>query len=588
MNERLKASIALLPEHPGVYLMKDESGQIIYIGKAKNLKKRVSQYFLRPQEGKVAAMVSRVDDFETIAVKSEKEAFILEMNLIQTHYPRYNIIMTDDSHYPYIALRRSDGYLKIARRTGDRRYLYFGPFPSSRSASETLSLANKVFPTRKCRTLGKKPCLYYHLGQCLAPCLKPLSEEDSNKLFSSVKAFLSGDHSEAKAKIKKDMDLAIEEQRYEDAAELKKSLDALSYTKEAQRVEGREKKDYDVVGYSAREGYFSISILLYRKGMLLGKETLVYPSFSNGDAEEVAERLAEYYLRREVPKEIVTAYPGLEESLPALVDGAEVVVPKEGMLLDQVKMAALNAKEGLDSHFSHARDGDSAELLDELKNLLNLPVYPAHIELFDNSHLQGEEAVAAEVAYLNGEPAKKLYRKFLLSDAVAGDDYHSMKEAVGRRYRRMKENDEKLPDLLLLDGGLTQVHAALEGLSDADVSIPAYGLFKNDRHETEGLIDENGNTYPIDRKSPLFFLLMRMQDEVHRFAISFHRDRRAKAMKKEIYDGIPGLGAKRKERLLSHYQSLEALLSASEKELQQFMPEEAARILFEKLHGQTL
>ncbi len=586
MNELLKRQIALLPDHPGVYQMKDETGKIIYIGKAKNLKKRVSQYFLRPQTGKVAAMVSHVFSFETIAVKSEKEAFILEMNMIKEHLPRYNILMVDDSHYPYIALRKKDAVLTISRKTGDKRYVYFGPYPSSSGAYQTIDIANKIFPTRKCRTLGKKPCLYYHMGECLAPCIKPLGEEDSRKLYEEVRAFLSGDKKEAIAECKKKMLKASEECLFEEAEEYKKMYLALKSTAEAQAVEGGSaKKDYDVIGYSKREGYFCIAVLLYRGGRLLGKESMVYGAFQDGDAEEVAERLAEYYLRREPPREIVLSFPGLKEELEPLLENVAVSMPKEGILLGEIEMAAFNAREGLDAHFASARlHDDSLALLEELGKLLGIAT-PYRIELFDNSHLQGQEAVAAEVCYVNAEPAKKNYRKFVLRPEDAGDDYHSMAEAVGRRYARLKEENQEMPDLLLLDGGLAQVHAALEGLKAAGVAIPCFGLFKNGRHETSGLVGRDGKEYPLDKSSPLFFLLMRMQDEVHRYAISFHRERRSKAMAKDIFSDIKGLGPVRQETLRRHYASLDGLLSASKEELSQFLPPDVAERLFEKLHS---
>lgn len=585
MTERLRELIALLPDKPGVYLMKDDGGNIIYIGKAKNLRKRVSQYFLRPQSGKVAAMVGHVYEFDTIVLSSEKEAFILEMNLIQTHYPRYNIMLMDDSHYPYIALRRSDAYLKIARKTGDRRYLYFGPYPESRSAYLTIDIANKIFPTRKCRTLPKKPCLYYHMGQCLAPCLHEIKDEEFKRLYEEVKRFLAGDNLKAKASLKKMMDKAVEELRFEEAAGYKKMIDSLRSTSESQSVESRRTNDYDVVSYSSREGYFALSVMLYRKGRLLGKENLVYPSYNEADPEEVAERLAEYYLRREPPKELVTSFPGLKEALEALLDNVKITEPKEGLLLEEVKLATLNAKEGLDAHFSHGRlEEDGLALLEELGEILGIDT-PYHIELFDNSHIQGAQAVSAEVAYINSKPAKKLYRKFLLSEEHAGDDFASMREAVYRRYSRMKEAGEKLPDLLLLDGGLPQIHAAEEALDKAGVRINHAGLYKNERHQTEGLIDSSGKKYPIDKKSPLFYLLMRMQDEVHRYAISFHKKKRSKAMVEDVYEGIKGLGPKRRLLLDSQYPSLERLFMASKEELSQILPKESAEALYEKLHG---
>lgn len=583
MNELLKREIALLPDSPGVYLMKDDKDFIIYIGKAKNLKKRVSQYFLRPQSGKVAAMVSHVDHFDTILVGSEKEAFILEMNLIQTHYPRYNIIMMDDSHYPYIALRRSDAFLSITRKANDRRYLYFGPFPSSHDAYETINLLNGLYPTRKCASLGKKECLYFHMGECLAPCVRKIEPATYQDLYEKIKRFLKGDTAEVITLLKNKMAQASSELRYEDAAEYKKKLEAIEATTSRQNVESSDKTDRDVIGFASRDGYFCLSILLYRRGILLGKESRVYPSYSEADDEEKAERLAEFYSKREIPTLISTSLPSFANAFSSLCDSCRFIVPKEGRLLEEVSLAALNAKNSLDQHFQSARlEDDNLALLEELGTLLGVAT-PLWIELFDNSHLQGSSPVGASIAYINGEPAKKLYRHYHLGDKVGGDDFHSMEEIVYRRYRRLLEEGRGLPNLVLADGGMTQVEAAKAAIAKAGASIPVYGLAKNDRHQTEGLVNEAGTTYPIERTSPLFFLLMRMQDEVHRFAITFHRKIRGKNMKLDLFSGVEGLGEIRKEKLRKHFPTLDSLKTASLDELKQLLPEKSALSLFAKV-----
>ncbi|MCR5348298.1 MAG: excinuclease ABC subunit UvrC [Bacilli bacterium] len=586
ISEKLRRLISLLPDRPGVYLMKDASDRIIYIGKAKNLKNRVSQYFLRPQSGKVAAMVSHVDHFETIIVGSDKEAFILEQNLIQTHYPRYNIMLMDDSHYPYIALKRHDDpMLKIARDTKDSHYFYFGPFPSSFAARQTIDLLNKIYPTRKCAHIPNKPCLYYSMGQCLAPCIKPLGKEKAEELYSSIKRFMNGDNGEAVALLRKRMAEAVERLDYETAGECKKSIDALEHVTEGQSVEiSSSIRDGDVFAFAERDSYLCLAILTYRRGKLLGKTTHVVPSFLSPE-ETALDCVLQYYQNHELPPLVVTRIQGAKEALACIYEGVIVQVPEEGKLSDVISIASLNARQGLDAHFLTARlEDDNAAILDELGELLSMDT-PLRIELFDNSHLQGSSPVGAMVCYVNGAPAKKMYRKFLLPEDVAGDDYHSMAHVVGRRYGRLKEEGAEYPDLILVDGGLPQVHAAQEGLSQVHVDIPVYGLFKNDRHQTSGLIDGEGKTYPLDAKSPLFFLLMRMQDEVHRYAISFHRQKRGKAMVNSIFDGVPGLGAKRREKLQSTYPSIDALLGASLGELSQIIPEESALALYKKLHG---
>ena len=585
LSETIKALIALLPDKPGVYQMRDKDDRIIYIGKAKNLKKRVSQYFLRPQSGKVAAMVSHVDHFDFILVRSEKEAFILEMNMIQTHYPRYNIMLMDDSHYPYIALKRhGDPLLKIARSTKDNNYFYFGPFPSGSSAYETIDLLNKIYPTRKCRHIPKKPCLYYSLGQCLAPCIKPLEKDVTDQLYGDIKKFLNGDTGAVVASLKKKMADAAERLDFEAANDIKKTLEGLEHVTSRQAVElSSSLKDGDVFAFSTRDGYLSLAILTYRRGLLLGKNVHVVSSLQ-GDEEEAVEMVLQYYQNHELPPLIVSRIDGLKEAVESIYEGANVLVPEEGRLADVISIASLNARQGLDAHFMTARlEDDKAELLDGLGSLLNIKT-PYRIELFDNSHLQGSSPVGAMVCYINGAPAKKMYRKFNLPEDVAGDDYHSMVHVVSRRYSRLKEEGKEYPDLILTDGGLPQVHATEEGLAKAEVRIPVFGLYKNDKHQTSGLIGPDGKTYELDRKSPLFFLLMRMQDEVHRFAISFHHQKRSKSMTNSLFDGIPGLGEKRREKLVSTYPTIDALLNASVAELSQIVPEESAKLLYARLH----
>ncbi len=587
LTEKLSRLISLLPDKPGVYQMKDAGGKIIYIGKAKNLKKRVSQYFLRPQIGKVKAMVEHVDSFDIIVLRTDKEAFILEMNLIQTHHPRYNIMLMDDSHYPYIALKRhGDPYLKIARSDKDKHYFYFGPFPNSGYCYKTIDLLNKIYPTRKCRNIPNKPCLYYSMGQCLAPCLHKVEQQTLDGLYSSIKSFLSGDSEEVEGELKRKMEEASAKLDFERAGEIKKTLDSLHYVKSKQAVETTgDKTSRDVFAYAERDGYRSLAILTYRNGMLLGKACHVVPIFLEGP-EQVADLLEQYYSSHPLPKEIVAGIPGLKKRLEGEIEGAKVILPKEGRLLDALNIAELNARQGLDAHFSSARlEEDKEALLEELQNLLGLKETPIRIELFDNSHLQGSSPVGAMVCFLNGSPCKKMYRKFHLFEEDAGDDYHSMKEVVFRRYSRLAKENLPLPDLILADGGLPQVHATLEGLLASGVSIPVYGLYKNSKHQTEGLIDSKGKTYPLNPKSPLFFLLMRMQDEVHRFAISFHHQQRSKSMTSSLLDSIPGIGGKRKEILQSHYPSIDALLSSSVDELSQILPRKSAEALYRKLHG---
>lgn len=585
LTAELRSLISLLPDAPGCYLMKDETGKIIYVGKAKSLKKRVSQYFLRDQYGKVWAMVQRVKNFDTIRVSSDKEAFILEMNLIKKYVPRYNIMLVDDSHYPYIALSKKDASLSIERHASNKAKFYFGPFPSSREAYLTIDLLNSLYPTRKCENLPKKACLYYHMGLCLAPCVNQVSESEYRLLYDKIKSFLDGNVGEVVSDLEKKMEEAADRLDYEEAARYKKTIDAVKATVSKQTVEvDSDRTDRDVYAYKTREGYLSIARLVYRKGRLLGKKSYVISLMGEAN-EEATYQILSLYESEDLPTEVSTAIDGFEEAFREIYPEGRCIHPKEGRLLDQIAIASLNAQSALDHHFAtKGASEESDALLESLGRLLKIDP-PCYIELFDNSHLQGEEAVASEVAFVNAAPAKRLYRKFNLSDEVAGDDVASMKEAVKRRYSRLKEEGGRFPDLLLLDGGLTQVHAAGEALKEAGVELPYYGLYKNDRHETEGIIDKDGNTYPLDRKSQLFFFLMRMQDEVHRFAISFHRARRGKKMLSSIYEGIEGIGKKREAILRERYPSVESVRAASLEELMQLVPKEVATRLKERFGG---
>lgn len=582
MKERIKTLIANLKHLPGVYLMHDKDDNIIYVGKAKDLYKRVSQYFLRPQSGKVFKMVSNVEYFETIITANEKEALVLEMNLIQKYYPRYNILLKDGSHYPYIALKKhSDPILLIKRNNKDRNYDYFGPYPNSGAAYQTISLLNKVFPIRKCQTLPTSTCLYYHLGQCIGPCVNKIDDGVFDKLREDIKSFMRGNNQKQKAEIKEKMLRASENLEFETANEYKKVLDAIEHINIQQNVENSDKKDRDIFAYSSRQGYLALAVLSYRKGLLLGKQVFIVEEFGD-NVEQVSDLILQFYQKYPTPIEVVINDQNVIELIGDLLDTNVVSVTK-GKVHELIINAKENSDNSLDEYFLSARlDTDKLELLEKLGNLLDIPT-PLHIELFDNSHLQGSFPVSAMVAFVNGEPAKKLYRRFLINQEEARDDLSSMKEVVYRHYKRLVDEERKLPDLLLVDGGLNQIKAASLSLLEAGANVPLFGLYKNDKHQTKGLIDGAGHTYELDDKN-LFFLLTRMQDEVHRFAISFHKEKRNKAMKVTILDGIPGLGDKRKEMLYRAYPDLDSLKNASIDEFSQILPREVSEALYNKLH----
>jgi len=578
MKDKIKLDIPSLPHKPGVYLMHDDNDKIIYVGKAKDLYKRVSQYFLRPQFGKVEAMVNHVNHFTYIITNNEKEAFILEMNLIHEHMPRYNILLKDNSHYPYIALSKANNpVLKIMRNTKDKKHYYFGPFPNSGDAYKVIDLLNKIFPLRKCRNIPSRPCLYKDLGLCLAPCVNKIDIDVYSKMVEEIRSFLSGNDTKIKEDIKSKMIEASNQLDYEKANEFKNTLKAIDEVNRNQNVEYPNFKSIDIIAYSSRESYLSISILTYRNGILLGKANYINPSLFN-DEEDVINLIEQYYSSRDIPNEIAINLNNSKELEETL--STKIVKSSRGHIYEAISIAEQNAKDSLDKYFLTSRlTDDNLSLLNELGKLLKIKT-PYHIELIDNSHLQGSDPISALVVYINGEPNKKMYRKFHIESNVGNDDFASMREVVKRRYERIKEEKLEYPDLLLLDGGLPQLNAIKE-----KYPFPIFGLYKDDKHSTKGIIDKKGKLYPIDNKSPLFFLLMRMQDEVHRFAISFHKKERNKHMFKSIFDDIKGLGKKRLETLLKQYQDIDELKKASEAELSQILNKEVASVLYKKLHS---
>lgn len=581
-TEIVKRKIELLPDHPGCYLMKNKDGTIIYVGKAKSLVKRVKQYFTRPQEGKVFRMVLEVTDFDTIETDSEKESLLLEINLIQKYYPKYNIMLKDGKMYPYIALKKmGDPYLKIVRNDKDKSFSYFGPFPNSGSAYRMIDLLNKIYPLRKCKNIPNRACLYYHLGQCMGPCINDISKSDNKDMISHITKFLNGDASEVKQEITTKMRAAANDLRFEEAQEYKETLDTIEHVLSSQKIMMQDHIDRDIVGYSQRDGYISILFLLYRKGVLLGKNLFVVEKFDDINSE-LTDYIYQFYLNHPKPKELIISENSIADILESSL-GIKVIVPSRGVKKDLLFMALENAKAGLDEHFMTARlEDDNLKLLEELGNMLNIST-PLDIELYDNSHLQGTEAIGAMVKFINGVKVPSMYRKYKIRQENKRDDLASMEEVLTRRLTRLKEENSKMPDLIIVDGGMTQVEIAYNVREKLNVNVNIAGLAKNDKHETDALINGNtGEFIPLNHKSPLFFMLMRMQDEVHRFAISYHRHKREKSFFETIYDDIPGIGKKRRVQLLSAYPTLDSLKSVTLEELKQIIPEESAKLILEK------
>lgn len=584
MNDILKKQIELLPDQPGCYLMHNADDEIIYIGKAKNLKKRVSQYFLRVHSGKTAAMVSHVDHFETIITKSEKEALILEMNLIQKNHPRYNILLMDDKHYPYIAIHKNveNPYVSLSRNVKDKKCLYFGPYPNSSAAFEVIDLINKLFPLRKCHNVPKSPCLYYHIGQCLAPCVKPVSKEKYEEIVDNIADFLKGKNQDLVKDLKEKIRRHSENLEFERAQEYKKMLDSINHITEKQNVEFKDKINRDFFSFHTRENYIAIALFSYREGILLSKRSFCYELI--GEINEfVSEIIYQYYSINAIPNEVIVSNEEIKDNLMNYFENANVFAPTKGKLHDVLDICEINAKEALDEHFLTAKlDDDVLNLLDKLGNILHIKT-PTRIELFDNSHLQGTNAIGAMVVFINGIPYKKLYRKFNIQGVNKKDDLSSMRETLTRRYKRVKEENGQMPDLIIVDGGKGQIETALEVKKALNLPFSIAGLVKTSKHRTSALMDENFNEYYLDNEKKLFLLLTRMQDEVHRYAITTHIKKRNKSVFNSVFDDVDGIGEKRKEQLIKAFPSISELKNAKIEELEQIIPKESAKLLYEKV-----
>ena len=583
MNDLLKIKIELLKDVPGVYIMKNIDGTVIYVGKAKSLIKRVKQYFYRPQVGKVMRMVREITDFDTIQINSEKEALLLELNLIQKYYPKYNILLKDGKTYPYIALSKDkEPRLKIAYKPNDKNNYYFGPYTSTSSAYQTIDLLNRIFPLRKCNHIPSTPCLYYHLHQCLGSCINKNLSSQYKEMANDIKKFMNGeDDNKIKSQVFNNMKKASEELNFEKASEYKKILDAIDHIQEKQSITLTNHSSFDVIATSYRENYFALSILTYRKGLLLGKNVFVNEQEGDDNEEQVLSMIFQYYQKHEIPKEILIGNKKYQESLINILQ-TKVNIPSRGIKKEMLLIALENAKNGIDEHFLSSRlNDDNLKLLEELGEILHIKT-PLRIELFDNSHLQGSSPIGAMVVFINGEKAPSMYRKFNITYSDGKDDLKSMYEVIFRRYSRLKKENQSYPDLILVDGGLNQILMAKKALSDAGVDIFVAGLSKDDHHHTSLLLTED-EAYPLDKQDKLFLFLIRMQDEVHRFAITFHRKKQEKKLTTSFFDDIEGIGYKRKEMLNKAYPSLDSLKNASIEELSQIVPTIIAERIVEKL-----
>lgn len=572
MNELIKTKIDNIPTNPGVYLMKNINEEVIYVGKAKSLKKRVPQYFLRPHEGKTQKMVNDVVDFDVIITSNEREALILEMNLIHKYDPKYNILLKDDKTYPYIEITNDEHpFIKIARKVKNKKSTFFGPYPDSKAAYEILNLLNRIFPLRKCNKIPKEECLYYHMHQCLGPCIKNITKEDYDKVILDIKKIMKGDTKDLVNSLKEDMYNYSDNLEFEKAKECKDTIDRIEYIISKQKVEFSDKKDRDVFAFHTKNGYISIAILMFNNGMLSLKDTKTF-SYLEDENEALINFIYDFYQKHRLPKEIILPPLNDLDLLEEILD-TNIIVPSRGLKFDLLQMAGENAIKAMeDQHMIKVIKEDKFNLLKNLGDLLNIEI-PKRIELIDNSHIQGDAAVGTVVVYVNGETSKNDYRKYKITNDDKKDDLSSMHEVLYRRYYRLLTEGGTISDLLIVDGGYNQLKVAKETLSSLGFSnVKIAGLVKDNNHRTRGLINENGEEILLPNDHALLFFLTRMQDEVHRFAISFHHNLRSKSISSSFLDTIEGIGPKRKELLFKTFGSLKKIKEAPLEELTQYIP----------------
>ncbi len=578
---KFKEKLALVPHKPGSYQMKDKNGCIIYVGKAKDLNKRLSSYFNRIHTGKTAKMVSLIEDFQYIVASSELEAFIIEINLIKEFNPKYNIMLTDDKSYPYIEYinepyprLKVSRYLNIRKKDGKK---LFGPYPNAYAARRIVNLLNRLYPLKKCEGNPKDLCLYYHIGECLGYCSKKIDRDRVLEMENEILSFLRGNDDVLRSKIMDKISLYSEALNFEMALDLKKELEYIDIVLAKQKVELHDFVNRDVVAYYVENGYLSIEILFIRNGKLLNHKNEIFP-INLDIIDDVEYYIAKFYSKNEVPKEILIPDDFNIENLQSVIN-TNFVVPQKGVKKDLINMAYDNAKLNLSNKFEEIKKDEvrTSKANEELAQILGMDsIY--RIDVFDNSNLFGSFAVSGMVVFIDGKPAKNEYRKYKVSVDV-NDDYNTMKEILYRRYQRALVDKTNLPDLIIVDGGENQIRAAKEILELLKLDIVVVGLKKNDKHRTNDLISSDLSVINIDRMSNVFHYLTRMQDEVHRFTINYHRTLRSKGSISSVLDDIEGIGPARKKQLIKKFGSVAKMKEATISELEEILPTNVAEEL---------
>ena len=571
MNNLIKSKLELLPTSPGCYIHKDKNGTIIYVGKAKNLRNRVRSYFRGSHDTKTEALVSEIVDFEFIVTESNIEALLLEINLIKENKPKYNIMLKDDKSYPFIKIA-NERYprLIITRQVKKDGGLYFGPYPDVGAANEIKRLLDRIFPFRKCTNPPSKVCFYYHIGQCMAHTICKKDEAYFKAMAQEVSDFLKGQDDKIIDELKSKMALAAQSMEFERAAEYRDLIQAIGTLRTKQRVMAKDLQNRDVFGYYVDKGWMCVQVFFVRQGKLIERDVNLFPYYNDPD-EDFLTYVGQFYQEKShlIPNEILIPQDIDEEAVKALVD-TKVLKPQRGEKKQLVNLAIKNARVSLEQKFNLLEKSveKTQGAIENLGRLLQIPT-PVRIESFDNSNIMGTSPVSAMVVFVNGKPSKKDYRKYKIKTVVGPDDYASMREVIRRRYGRVQRDGLTPPDLIVIDGGQGQVNIAKQVIQEElGLDIPIAGLQKNDKHQThELLFGDPLEVVELSRNSQEFFLLQRIQDEVHRFAITFHRQLRSKNSFSSQLDGIEGLGPKRKQNLMKYFKSLTKIKEASVDEI---------------------
>ncbi len=581
LTEHIASKLELLPDSPGCYIMKDENQEILYVGKAKVLKNRVRSYFHGVHDNKTTKLVSHIQDFEFIKTSTEKEALLLEINLIKKHRPPFNIMFMDDKMYPYIEVTKDPVFsVRIARKVTNRKNDCFGPYPVSTYAYDMVKLINRLFPIRKCRTLPKQACLYYHMHQCLGYCIREIDPKEITETRNRIIRFLKGNTSEIVDELKSQMMKASEDLNFEKATELRDEIRSIEYIMEKQTIDFSSRENFDVFGWYEDKGYISFQGFFVREGKLLERNMSITPIYEDA-GEAFVSYILQYYQNNTLPPVVYVPQGTPTEILQEALN-TRVQIAKRGEKKKLTDLVSKNAREAHEQKFKlvYKKDRELELANIHLSRIFNKTVHT--VELFDNSHISGAYNVSGLVVFRDGKPDKRQYRHYQLSEYRG--DTESMKEVVYRRFFRLLKEDKPMPDLLLVDGGIQQIHAARQILDELELNVSLAGLVKDDKHTTRALLLENGAEEPLGKEDPLFFLLTRMQDEVHRFAISYHQKLRAKGMTKSVLDDIPGIGPGRKKKIRSRFPSLKKMKAASLEDFEELLPSAPARLLYQRLH----